>query len=314
MTPFETPIAFFVFNRPEITARSFERIRALRPRRLLICADGPRAHRPEERGKTEAVRAIVSRIDWECDSRTRLLEENLGCKKAVSSGISWVFEQVDRAIILEDDCLPDASFFLFCAELLERYQNDPRVFMISGNHLRRLPEDYAHSYYFSCIPHIWGWATWRRAWQHYRVDMDGWSAWKNAGEMRKRFHGSGLAHRIALWRLTGMLDKTARGEIDTWDHQWHYTLLRNRGLSILPAVPLVENVGFGQDATHTLDARDQPTERAQPMRFPLSHPEGPSPELSQERAHDAAWLRETFGNARAMGRAVARKIGKLLHV
>jgi hypothetical protein len=157
-----TPIAFFIFNRPDTTARVFEAIRQAQPSKLLVVADGPRSTRPGEAEKCAATRAIIDQVDWECEVLTNYSDVNLGCRHRVSSGLDWVFEQVEEAIILEDDCLPHPTFFRFCEELLEWYRHDHRIVAISGDNFQNGHQSGEFSYYFSRYVHIWGWATWRR--------------------------------------------------------------------------------------------------------------------------------------------------------
>src|SRR3954453_1153033 len=163
----ETAVALLLFRRPEETARVFERIREARPRKLFLVADGPRPGNEEDAQGCEQARAVVERVDWPCDVVRDFADENLGLKKRIPRGLHRVFGEAPEAIILEDDCLPHPSFFRYCAELLERYRDDERVMMISGDNFqggrRRTPD----SYYFSRYVHSWGWATWRRAWQHF---------------------------------------------------------------------------------------------------------------------------------------------------
>ena len=163
----ETPVAFFVFNRPDVTARVLERIAEVQPKTLFVVADGPRPDHPHDKEKCQAVREIVSQINWPAQVFTNCSDENMGCGPRVSSGLSWIFDHVEEAIILEDDCLPSVGFFSYCEELLERYRHDTRVGIISGNNFvyPKIKTDY--SYYFSRYPHIWGWATWRRSWEKY---------------------------------------------------------------------------------------------------------------------------------------------------
>ena len=165
-----SPVLFLVFNRPETTRRVFEAIRTAKPSRLYIAADGPRLEREGERANCEEVRKIALEVDWECDVKTLFRDENLGCKRAVSEGISWFFEHEDEGIILEDDCLPDRSFFSFCKDLLERYRHDTRIMVISGVNFQQGRKRTEYSYYFSIYPHCWGWATWRSAWNCFRED------------------------------------------------------------------------------------------------------------------------------------------------
>ncbi|WP_317189876.1 hypothetical protein [Mycobacterium avium] len=168
------PIIFMIFNRPDTTRKVFERIRAAKPEKLLVIADGPRASRPGEAEKCAATRAIIDEVDWDCEIERDFADTNMGTCPRISSGITRAFELVDKAVILEDDCVPSPSFFEYCADLLDRYENDERVMMISGNNHLFGHADITDSYYFSRYPHVWGWATWKRAWAKYDVKMTHW--------------------------------------------------------------------------------------------------------------------------------------------
>ncbi len=261
------PIALFIFNRPDTTARVFAAIRAARPQRLLIVADGPRSDRPGEAERCAAARAAAEQIDWPCEVTRNYADANLGCRRRLSSGLDWVFESVAEAIILEDDCLPEATFFPFCAELLERYRNDERVMHISGDNFQTGRARTAFSYYFSRFPHVWGWASWRRAWRHYDVNLARWPELRAGGWLRDWL---GDARAARQW--TQLFDRTHRREIDTWDFQWTLACWAQSGLSILPAVNLVSNIGFNAEATHTRAGNRLANLPTQPLAFPLRHP------------------------------------------
>jgi hypothetical protein len=271
-----TPVAFILFNRPQPTRRVFAEIRRAQPQTLLIIADGPRY--PGERTLCKKARSVIEQIDWPCDVRLDISNENLGCRNRVSSGIDWVFEQVEEAIILEDDCLPHPTFFRFCDELLERYRDDPRVMQIGGSNAQFGRQPTSDSYYFSAINMIWGWATWRRAWKdHYDVTM---SRWREARDTRlvKDLFGEQVAARIR----TGF-DNIYSGKTDSWDNQWTLALWLAGGLTALPSVNLISNIGFGPDATHTRKADSAVANLdIQAMEFPLKHPET----IARNRAAD----------------------------
>lgn len=238
----KTPVAFFIFNRPDVTAEVFASIARARPSRLLVVADGARTAAEAER--CERARAVVKGVDWDCEVLTNFADRNLGCGRRVSSGLDWVFDTVEEAIILEDDCLPAPSFFQFCAELLERYRDDERVMHVGGDNFQRGQSRTAASYYFSRYSHIWGWATWRRAWRHYDVEMGSWP------ESRELIRNS-FAEPVEADFWSDIFDRVRAGEIDTWDYQWLYTCWSQSGLAVVPDVNLVSNLGFGPDATHT---------------------------------------------------------------
>jgi hypothetical protein len=239
------PVALFVFNRPNLTAQMFERVREARPGRLLIVADGPRAKRPEDVQLCEQVRRMVASADWPCELLTNFAEENLGCRRRLSSGLDWVFDQCSEAIVLEDDCLPSQSFFTFCTAMLHRYRADHRVMHVSGDNFQDGSRRGSGSYFFSRYPLSWGWATWKRAWRFYDVNV---AAWPTASE--ERWLRTILDNPLERRYWTDIFDHVHRGEIDTWDYQWLFTCWRHGGLSIQPNENLVTNIGAGQDATH----------------------------------------------------------------
>ncbi|MFK7767054.1 MAG: glycosyltransferase family 2 protein [Mariniblastus sp.] len=264
--PLETPIAFCIFNRPELTAKVFARIRDVKPKRLFVIADGAR---PEKQGEADLVkqtRAVIELVDWDCEVKTDFANQNLGCKKRISTGLDWAFGQSEELIILEDDCLPAKSFFPFCEELLNRYRDQPKIMMISGNNFQpeSLSED---SYYFSRWPHIWGWASWRRAWKHFDAEVSSWPNSKSSGDLRSVF---GSAEEYDYWST--MLDQQHAGAIDTWDFPWAYACWQNKGLSILPQRNLVTNLGFGPSATHTTDVNSMLANLKSNEMGKLTHP------------------------------------------
>jgi hypothetical protein len=248
-TTFKQPILFLIFNRPDTTAQVFEKIRSVQPQKLYIAADGPRSGNERDIGKCTETRKIVESIDWDCKVTTFFRDKNLGCRIAVSSAITWFFEQEEQGIILEDDCLPHESFFTFCSELLEKYKSDERVMHIGGTmflpDLSMLGERNA-SYYFSRDPFIWGWATWRRAWSKYDVELKLFPLCRSDGLIQKIFNKK---DQSLYWEK--MFEETFQGEINTWDYQWRFAILISSGLCIVPKVNMVTNIGFVSDATHT---------------------------------------------------------------
>ena len=265
----KTPVALIIFNRPSTTAKVFEAIRQAKPPKLLVVADGARSDRPEEAEKCLAARAIIEGVDWECEVLTNYSDVNLGCKQRLSSGLDWVFANVEEAIILEDDCLPDPSFFPFCEQLLEHYRHDQRIMVISGVNFQFGNKRTNDSYYFSRYMHCWGWASWRRAWQYYDVEMKLWPKIRDENWLQSVF---AEASSINYWQK--ILQATYQGEINTWDYQWTFACWLQNGLTVLPNVNLISNIGFGVGSTHTEQAENLyanlPVEQ---MSFPLSHPQ-----------------------------------------
>jgi hypothetical protein len=263
----DVPVAFFIFNRLDTTERVFAAIRQAQPRVLLVVADGPRPTHADEAQRCAATRALVEQVDWDCQVLRNYAEANLGCRRRIASGLDWVFEQVEAAIILEDDCLPHPTFFAFCAELLARYHDDERIMAVSGDNHQFGFRPTRDSYYFSRYNHIWGWATWRRAWRHYDVEMNLWPRVRDEGWLRDVL---GDAHAVRYWTRT--LQSTYEGRVDTWDSQWTLASWLQNGLVVIPSVNLVSNIGFGAAATHTTGTNRFAALPAEPMPFPLQHP------------------------------------------
>jgi hypothetical protein len=253
---FETPVLFLTFNRLDTTKQVFSVIRQIKPKHFYISSDGPRTDREGEKAKVEAVRRyVLDNIDWDCEIKTLFRDKNLGCGKAVSGAITWFFEQVEQGIILEDDTLPSTSFFSYCTELLERYKDDQRIYHIAGwsplfTDLRkdRTLKGIKDSYYFGPYPHIWGWATWRRAWHKYNFDIQNLTDFVVSNKLKQIYPPKDL-QEYWLQVFQGMQNH----EIDTWDYQWSYVIMQNNGFCINPVRSLITNVGFNLDGTHTVD-------------------------------------------------------------
>jgi hypothetical protein len=275
---FETPVALFVFNRPEQTRRVFAEVAKLRPRTLLVVADGHREGRAGEAERCREVRQIVEAVNWDCTVLREYAPRNLGCRRRVSSGLDWVFSQCEEAIILEDDCLPDPTFFRFCAENLARYREDERVMMVSGDNFVPADRLSRSSYRFTRYNLIWGWASWRRAWRHYDVEMTAWPG-RAESDWLRRITGSSASSRY--W--SDVFSRVYRGEIDTWDYQWMFASWNRDGIAIVPNVNLVTNIGFDADATHTTEENRLANWPLRAMEFPLRHPPRRLPDRAADR-------------------------------
>jgi hypothetical protein len=242
------PVLFIIFNRPEVTARVFSEIRKANPPRLYIAADGPRENRDGDAELCLQARSVVGNIDWPCKIHTRFVPRNLGCRDAVSSAIDWFFEAEEKGIILEDDCLPSESFFKYCEILLEKYEDDMRVWHISGANFQKGNTIICENdYYFSKHIHVWGWATWRSRWKCYDVNIERFNT-KSGKEIIKSVWPEFSLRKYWLAVFTDLAD----GKIDTWDYQWMFTIWVNKGLATIPNVNLITNIGFGDAATHTI--------------------------------------------------------------
>jgi hypothetical protein len=259
------PAVMFIYRRPETTARVFKVIQQVRPSQLFVVANAPK--HPDEQERCAQARQVVSTIDWPCEVRRHYAEQHLSCKASIVGGLDWVFSQVDRAIILEDDCVPHPSFFEFCTELLERYQDDERIASIAGTAFHRSQCASQTSYSFSRYNLFWGWATWRRVWQTFDPHMTQWPTVRQSGFLHRLFSDK---RAIAYWDRE--LQRVYEGH-DTWDWQWLLSQWQGDRVNIVPHTNLVSNIGFGSSSTHTRDAFDwRANMRRDAMPLPLSHP------------------------------------------
>lgn len=242
---FNTPILMLVFNRPDETQQVFNAIKQIKPAKLYVAADGPRENRISDRELSTKTREIFKQIDWQCELKTLYREKNMGCGPAVSSAITWFFENEEMGIILEDDCVPDVTFFSFCETLLAKYKDNNEIMHIGGSNFQQGIKRGEASYYFSLFSHVWGWATWRRAWAHYDFNLN---TINNIGDIDLSFFTKNKGIK-RYWQLNLLYSK--KGIINTWDYQWSLTVLKMKGLSIIPNSNLVKNIGNTDNSAHS---------------------------------------------------------------
>jgi hypothetical protein len=298
-----SPVALFIFNRPNQTRKVFEVLRQIEPTKLFVVADGPRLDRHGEVEKCKETRSIINKIDWECEILTNYSSVNLGCARRVSSGLDWVFGLVDEAIILEDDCVPHPTFFRYCDELLDRYRDDKRVMSVCGLSVPISSNRDNFSYCFSQYQRCWGWASWRRAWQHYDHNMQ---LWPQASKNNLLNDLLPNKQTIDFWH--NKFQTVYDDKIDSWAYRWMLACWLHRGLSILPNTNLIANVGVTSDATHTVNDSFASQLTADAMSFPLQHP----PYMVQNRQADL-YIQRTRHSA-SLAYKVERKLKKLLNV
>jgi hypothetical protein len=268
-----------------MTRRVFAAVRDVRPVRLYIAADGPRQNVAGEKERCEAARIVASSVDWPCEIRTLYRDTNLGCRAAVNSGLDWFFKQEPEGIMLEDDCLPNQSFFRFATLLLARYRTDDRVAMISGANflLDRLRID--TSYCFSRYFNVWGWASWRRVWESHDQTMKGWQTLRST-DWLKEIYRQGFMRR----HMKKVFDLVASGAIDTWDVQFSFSCLLSGRLAAVPRVNLVSNIGY--EGTHTgVDKRNNDLPRFSLDDEPLIHPSL----IQRDHNYEDVFFRQEFG-------------------
>lgn len=262
-----------------------------------MAADGAREGKPGEADRVEQVRKIATEVDWPCEVKTLFRDENLGCKQAVSSGIDWFFNNEKQGIILEDDCLPESSFFIYCEGLLNKYKNDQRIGMIAGCNFNIEINSNESSYDFARFYPVWGWATWADRWNSdYDVNLKNFDMAKYGGWMGEWFVESTV--RVKMENLFRMVRD---GLIDTWDYQWYFSNISNNRLCIIPAKNQVVNIGFGSDATHTIEKVENLL-TTNVMKFPLIHPVG----FFAKKSIEVKMQRILFGNIGLIGRVVSK--------
>jgi hypothetical protein len=263
------PILVIAFNRPDHLSVLLDRLREVKPTKIYLAVDGPRENKPGEQQSVQDCRDMAESIDWPCTVVTNFQERNLGCGLGVSTAITWFFQNEERGVILEDDIIPDPSFFPFCEELLKRHQDDPKVFAISGcNFVPPQEISTPGDYRFSQIPHIWGWATWRDRWNKYSLDING---WRDDLPSLKLWNRSGRSIPATIY-WAGTFELLARKEVDTWDGQLVFMCMKNEMLTATSNANLIENIGFNEQATHTFEDRDE-LQPITPVALPLSQQE-----------------------------------------
>lgn len=302
----QTPVALLCFNRPKETARAMARIRTARPPRLHVIADAAREGRTEELALCAEVRKIATDVDWPCDLTTDFAAQNMGCFQRISSGLSKAFATNDQLIVIEDDCEPDVSFFRFCEILLERYHGDDRVFSISGDNFQTEGSRTPYSYYFSQIFHCWGWASWREQWNTIDFSMNIWPELRDGGWL---FDALGDADAVAHYKLA--FEQTYKRQNNSWAYRAALSSLVQGKVNILPSVNLVQNIGFGADATHTgaaTPAHNAPA--AKNMFFPLLHP----PHMIVDRRADRATFHRLGGGGVGRWKRLAKDVFRQINI
>lgn len=293
---FDVPILFVIFNRADTAAQVFEQIRAIRPKKLYVAADGARPAKAGEKERCDETRAVIQ-VDWPCDLKTLYSDENLGCRRNMSGAISWMFESEESGIILEDDCITSPVFFPYCRELLQRYAQDPRVMMVCGSNFEFGKRPRQTSYHFSHLAHVWGWATWRRAWAHFDLAIPAYESFVK-GDWLARFCGSKRVADFWLDRFRGCRE----GTVDAWSYAWIAAIWSQNGLTTLPSANLVSNIGFGQGATNTKRKYRFAEMPLSTIPYPLVHPEFLMPDLEA----DAETSREQYILRNVWEKAVRR--------
>jgi hypothetical protein len=301
MADLETPVALFTYRRPEQTRRVVERILEAEPPQVLVVADGPADD--AEREQVAAVRQTIAEADWECELSRNYADGNLGLKERFATGLEWIFDEVPEVIILEDDTLPDPTFFRFCDELLDRFRGDKRVWDITGRNEMGVYSQGGYSYHYSYYGSIWGWATWRSSYEEYDPEMVAW----DDPIVRDRIRDL-LVEGNQVEYAEDVYNRTWNGDHITWDYQWGFARHRNSGLSVVPAKNLVENIGFDEMATNTKTPNNFAGTPVRAMNFPISHP----PFVGVDREYDRQFHLRRYDKSNLLKRWVSRIVEKFV--
>lgn len=274
-----TPVLFMVFNRSELTIKVFKEIKKAKPKILFVASDGPRTRKEGE--KIKKIRDyILKNVDWECDVETLFRKKNLGCRAACSGAIDWFFHNVEQGIILEDDCLPDQNFFRFCQEMLERYKNYDKIVSVNGYISKTFASE--NSYDFSKKISLWGWASWRRAWEGIYRKEERYMRTVDSGEYIKEVFPNFFERILFRKRFFDSIV----GRVSTWEFPWVFGIIRKKYLNIIPKVNLIENIGIDEEYTNTrpnfIDKKFLEIKRSR-LKFPLKHPLSIKPNKSLYR-------------------------------
>lgn len=268
MGQLKTPVVLIIFNRPDTTEKVLEAIGQVRPLQLFVVADGPRFERSDDAEKCAAARDVIEQVDWECEVIKDYAPVNLGLQERMADGLNQVFQIVNEAIILEDDCIPEPTFFRYCDELLEKYRDDKRIMAVGGSNFQFGRRRTTDSYYFSRYNHSTGWATWRRAWRHYDQEMHLWPQIRDNCWLEDILDDR---HAVRYWQDT--FEAVYRGDINSWAYRWTFACWLQNGLSILPNVNLITNIGYGADGTNTRQKSRFAELPVTALTFPLQHPQ-----------------------------------------
>lgn len=304
MQEINSAVLLIVFNRPETTQKVFDAIKKAKPKKLYLAADAPRQDNEDDEKNCTQVRNIISQVDWDCEVHKRFANKNQGCGPGPFNAISWVFETEDRAIILEDDCVPAQPFFSYCDELLEKYKEDTRIWLISGNQYNEEAVKTPHSYFFSRYGHSQGWATWSRCWLTMDMDMKKWPLMINQDLLKAVF--ASKKETIFFKRIFDNAFYDVSMKSHAWDFQFSFSLRSNNALSIVPSKHLVSNIGYiGSHSSNKLWFHDLPVDEYYEIK---SHPEFVLPDVNYDTYHfKHHWNRKT-----SIFKRILRKINRIL--
>lgn len=265
----KSPVAIIVYNRAEEALLVLKEIFKYQPKELFIIADGPKLNDSEDKKKCEEVKKIIDSFNWDCKVNVNYSSHNLGLKKRVITGLNWLFSKVERAIILEDDCVPSDDFFNFCDEMLEYYKDETDIGCITGVNFQDNITRGQYSYYFSKYNHCWGWAAWRRSWDLFSEDLSFWPEYRKSKAWKSKFS---LYREKLFW--TKHFDYCYSNDVNSWAANWALSLFFHESLTVTPQKNLISNVGHGENSTHTSDKNSKFSNMPTYELKNIAHPPG----------------------------------------
>lgn len=265
---FKVPIVYVCFNRPKLTKKTFEYIKKIKPSKLFLILDGPRKSNKQDKINCPKVKKIIQNINWKCKVYKNFSKENLGLKNRFFTGLDWVFNIANEAIILEDDCLPHDDFFYFCEAMLKKYKNSNKVKFITGNNFQdqKKTDKISEDYYFSKYSHIWGWATWKKTWHDVKREDNYWKnkIFNSDFDMMKS-----TAKEKKYWK--NMYKSVLNNKLNSWAIYLLFSIWKNKGLTVTPKINLIKNLGLSS-GTNTINLDIKLDISNKNLNKPLKHP------------------------------------------
>lgn len=264
----KTPLLILIFNRPKETRQLLIYLQKIKPKKIYVFSDGPRNNNLSDIINNNNCKSLFKKLKWKCSIKKKYLKNNLGCKNAVSKGISWFFKNEKYGIILEDDCMPTLGFFNFCEWGLKKFKDNKNIGSITGNNFLKSKVPIKSSYYFSKYAHCWGWATWSDRWKIYDKNISFWKKWKHSKNFEKMFN---LKLEYQYWKK--IFDNVFLDKIDSWAYPWNLCLWYNNKVTLTPKCNLVKNIGYGGSATHTFVNSDNLKYQTSNLVYPYKSPQ-----------------------------------------
>lgn len=262
----QIPILLLVYNRYEGTEKLIKILNKIKPKKIYIAADGPKLNNIIDIANCSRVRKLFDKINWRCKIYKKYNNYNLGCKESITRSLNWFFSKVKEGIVLEDDCLPNKSFFRFCNVMLKKYRYNNKIFCISGSNYSKNTK-IKSSYYFSKYPHCWGWASWRRAWKYNETNISFWPKYKKT-DIWKKLH-TNYIEKI-YWEK--IFNTTYNNNFNSWAYPWTLSVWKKNGLTIIPKKNFITNIGIGKNTENSFFRNSNDVYKSHSIKKINKHP------------------------------------------